>query len=355
MRRVAVVVVAAACTVSSGEKSFDVPSSDGFRYVSDMLGARCGSLDCHGQAGRNLRLYSRFGLRLAGDDVPGRGQTTAAEHEANYASVVMGEPELLSQVFGDGGRDPQRLTLVRKARYQESHKGGRAVDAYGDRCIVSWLEGEIDKKACFAASILQKPQGFGTAGGSGGASTGGAGGQGGLAGSPSGGASGMGGAAIGGAGGTLASGGTTGSGGYACGMDFWPCALDVYAECSAAKPSPPGHQVYAKADCQSCHGATGPGQEFLFSGVVWSHDTKAGAEHVQVAVKSGADFFLTCSDQLGFFFVSTAGQPAPDWPKAETHIRAVLGEKIMPADKEHKPSCNSSDCHAHAEHTLWAP
>jgi len=87
--------------------------------------------------------------------------------------------------------------------------------------------------------------------------------------------------------------------------------------------------------------------------VVWSFASKSGVEHVDVAVKSGQDFFYTCTDQLGFFFVPAASQPTPNWLTAETHIRGELGETIMPADKEHKSSCDEADCHAHPEHKLW--
>ena len=54
MRRLWLLVVAVACSVSSEQKTFDAPSPEGFRYVSNMLHMRCGSLDCHGQAGSTV-------------------------------------------------------------------------------------------------------------------------------------------------------------------------------------------------------------------------------------------------------------------------------------------------------------
>ena len=41
--------------------------------VNDLLANRCGTLDCHGQVGRPLRIYSRTGLRILDDaaNVPG--------------------------------------------------------------------------------------------------------------------------------------------------------------------------------------------------------------------------------------------------------------------------------------------
>lgn len=360
MRPVTVALaIGAACSVQSEPKTLAVPGDTDFRYVSGMLGARCGSLDCHGQSTRSLRLYSRLGLRLSPDGVSGRGQATEAEHDANYSSLVASEPEILSRVFREGGRDPARLTFVRKARGTESHKGGRAVDEQADRCIASWLEGEIDKKACFQASVLARPPGFGV--GTGGGGAGGTGGQ------PAGGAAGSGasgGSLVGGSGGVPSGGGTLAAGsggdggGYVCGTSFWPCANDFYTKCTAQKPAPPAHIAYADSECQSCHapgGDAGGSEAFLFSGVVWDFATKKGAERVEVAVLSGSDFYLTCTDALGFFFVPAQGQPTPNWALAETRIRGELGEKIMPSDKKHEPSCNSSDCHAHVEHRLWAP
>lgn len=357
----AAVVLGAACSVESEPKTLAVPNDDDFRYVSDMLGARCGSLDCHGQPGRALRLYSKSGLRLSPNAVPGRGPATGAEHAENYAALSLLEPEILSLVFRQAGRDPARLTLVRKARAAESHKGGRAIDELGDRCIVSWLEGKVDKKACFQASQLRKPPGFGLGTGGGNAGTGGAGG---MSSGGTGGTAAFGGLPAGGSGGVPSGGGTVAAGsggdggGYVCGTAFWPCANDFYTKCTAQKPAPPAHIAYAYSECQSCHapgGDAGPSSEFLFSGVVWDFATKKGMERIEVAVRSGSDFYLTCTDALGFFFVPAQGQAAPNWVTAETHIRGELGEKIMPSDKEHKPSCNSSDCHAHPEHLLWGP
>ena len=141
--------------------SFTLPPREGFEPVSDVLQARCGSLDCHGQTGRSLRIYGTSGLRLDPSDLPGTdgGVTRATEHDANYASVVALEPELLSSVFQDGGRNPERLTLIRKARGLEEHVGGaaspRASD--GDRCLVSWLSAVVDVPACRSAALIERP------------------------------------------------------------------------------------------------------------------------------------------------------------------------------------------------------
>jgi hypothetical protein len=129
------------------------PDLGSFPPVSAFLEHRCGSLDCHGQVGRNLRLLGHEGLRLDPADVPGGTPTTAAEIQANYDSVVGLEPEVMAAVVTDGGAHPERLTLVRKGRGTEHHKGGALVmvgDAQ-DRCLTSWLAGTTDGDACTAA------------------------------------------------------------------------------------------------------------------------------------------------------------------------------------------------------------
>jgi hypothetical protein len=129
------------------------PDLGSFGQVSPFLNHRCGSLDCHGAVGRNLRIFGHEGLRLEPTDVPGGSPTTAAEVKANYDSVVGLEPEVMSAVVEDGGANPERLTLVRKARGTENHKGGALIvvgDAQ-DRCLTSWLAGALAQGACLAA------------------------------------------------------------------------------------------------------------------------------------------------------------------------------------------------------------
>jgi hypothetical protein len=112
--------------------------------VSRLLEKRCGTLDCHGQVGRPLRIYGEFGLRFVdGDaaDQPGVGATTEIEYEANYQSVIALQPEYMSLVY-EGAAPPEALLLVRKPLQLERHKGG-AVFVSGDdaySCITSWLE-----------------------------------------------------------------------------------------------------------------------------------------------------------------------------------------------------------------------
>jgi hypothetical protein len=151
-----VLAVGLACSAEPGVSTLAVPPPDDFAPVSAALSAGCGALDCHGRAGQNLRLYGSIGLRLDLDDIPGGDETTAAEHDANYRSIVALEPESLSSVWLEGGRDPERLTLVRKARGREAHEGGAVFPEGedGDRCLLSWLSGALDAGACMSAAEL---------------------------------------------------------------------------------------------------------------------------------------------------------------------------------------------------------
>jgi hypothetical protein len=127
------------------------PSQDVFPDVDSALQLSCGTLDCHGQVGRNLRLYGYGGLRLSATESPIGAPTTDQEVTASYESVVALEPETLASVVTLQA-DPDELTLVRKMRGIELHKGGQRVqqgDAL-DRCVVLWLTGkpEPDPDPC---------------------------------------------------------------------------------------------------------------------------------------------------------------------------------------------------------------
>lgn len=152
----AVIAAALACSTPApdGRVSETTPDRGSFPAVSDLLDHRCGSLDCHGNAYRNLRIYGHEGLRLATTDRPlARGATTVAEYDESFTSVVYLEPEIMTQVVTSGGASPERLTLVRKARGTEHHKGG-ALFQPGDAqdvCLTSWLAGHTDSTSCTKA------------------------------------------------------------------------------------------------------------------------------------------------------------------------------------------------------------
>jgi hypothetical protein len=135
------------------------PDRKTFPLVADALQPSCGTLDCHGQRGRNLRLYGGRGMRLDPQNNSADEPTTDAEYQASFDSLTVLEPEALDAVVTSGGIDPERLSLIRKARGTETHKGGtqmRPGDAL-DRCVTLWLSGAIDMDACLRVALAQRP------------------------------------------------------------------------------------------------------------------------------------------------------------------------------------------------------
>jgi len=129
---------------------FLCPDSEVFAaYVSPMMERRCGTLDCHGNDFRPMRLYGELGLRHPGEiNVSGGDATTALELNDNYRSICAVEPEKVSKVAQDpGGQSVNGLLLVRKARGEEGHKGGKVFDPFDDSdlCVVGWLRGDNPK------------------------------------------------------------------------------------------------------------------------------------------------------------------------------------------------------------------
>ena len=155
---VSVVIGACSSPPADARIGVVVPDRAQFAPVAGYLDHRCGSLDCHGSARRNLVVFGCEGLRLGDADVPGcrrMGGTDSTEEEldATFRSVVGLEPAVMTAVVNGKGEHPELLTLVRKARGQESHKGGALVvpgDAQ-DVCVASWLAGATDADACAAA------------------------------------------------------------------------------------------------------------------------------------------------------------------------------------------------------------
>ncbi len=141
-------VLASGCNGPTGNDRhvIDLPAPETFAPVADMLGGHCGSLDCHGSSARAFRVYSVNGLRLNPSDVCGLGSVTPDEQVATYYSFIGVEPELTAQVIKEGGARPERLTVIRKARGSEHHKGGAAIHRNGtaDQCFTRWLAGNLD-------------------------------------------------------------------------------------------------------------------------------------------------------------------------------------------------------------------
>jgi hypothetical protein len=175
-------IAAYACSIAPSDAriGIDAPSYDQFvadsdaaplTSAADFFDHRCGSLDCHGNPQRNLQFWGCMGQRLpvdAGPDgtpiVPGCRSsggvnTTSAEYEASYRSLVGLEPEVMSEVVAAGANgNPDLLTFVRKARGEESHKGGTLVTPGDtqDLCMTAWLTGPSNTAAC-ANAIATTP------------------------------------------------------------------------------------------------------------------------------------------------------------------------------------------------------
>lgn len=151
-------VACAAQTTDNREVVDPRPDRETFPFVADLLVHRCGTLDCHGKVGRNLRLYGHEGLRLAGTDYPtAEPTTTVAEYDEDYLSIVTLEPEKMQAVIAEQGASPDRLTLVRKARGSEHHKAGTiwSTSDKSDLCLTSWLAGHTDTAACLEGTAYK--------------------------------------------------------------------------------------------------------------------------------------------------------------------------------------------------------
>jgi hypothetical protein len=141
------------CEVPSSGARFteQVPDRTSFPDVAQAMVAHCGTLDCHGTPYRNMRLYGNLGLRLSAKDRPVNPPcTTSPEVDQDFDSVVGLEPEAMSTVVAQNGADPTLLTMIRKARGLESHKGGTVMKQGDplDTCITSWLSGSTQTSEC---------------------------------------------------------------------------------------------------------------------------------------------------------------------------------------------------------------
>lgn len=122
-------------------------------YVEPYVTLRCGSLDCHGDMGRALRLYGGAGLRLQPEL---RGDfTSAEENRANVLAFAGISPEV-----GAGADPTQHLALLKGLAVSAgglAHVGGdvwASTDEPGYRCILAWLRGQTDDPAAQADCAL---------------------------------------------------------------------------------------------------------------------------------------------------------------------------------------------------------
>jgi hypothetical protein len=152
------------CVDGSRAQVGSCPDPKHFRIVSSVLERRCGTLDCHGSTFRPLRIYGQQGLRrpekmgtknvdpadFAQYKTGGTVATTAAEIDDNFLSVCGIEPEIMDRVVAEEA-EVSALTVVRKPRLTERHKGGRIWQEGqkgGDQCLTIWLTGGDPTLAC---------------------------------------------------------------------------------------------------------------------------------------------------------------------------------------------------------------
>jgi len=161
------------CTIEFEEpRAYACPQApiDQFRNVSSVLEKRCGSLDCHGDMARPLRIMGNTGLRLftpeefespslaeeAGGVPSGQKPTSELELEQNRLSICGVEPERTEKVVR-GELEPAELMLIRKPTLRERHKGEQVFlkGGAGESCVTSWLRGEVIVADCVEA--VQSP------------------------------------------------------------------------------------------------------------------------------------------------------------------------------------------------------
>lgn len=130
-------LLAASCAPTNGEVSLPMP--DAMVYETELhpyLEATCATLDCHGDRGRPLRLYSDTGLRLRTDlrDTP----MTPEEMAANAFALVAVDPTHAAE---------QHLVVLKPLNRSEggmSHEGDNLHMTLADpgyRCLLGYLDG----------------------------------------------------------------------------------------------------------------------------------------------------------------------------------------------------------------------
>ncbi len=122
--------------------------------VHPVVRFSCASLDCHGVAGRPLRLYAEEGLRMRGDL---RGTPLSGEEARwNVAAFAGVDP---------GAASPEAsLSLAKPVAGEITHAGGDVWPSRSDpgyRCVRAWLAGESARAenvaACTEARIAVDP------------------------------------------------------------------------------------------------------------------------------------------------------------------------------------------------------
>ena len=145
----ALACAALACGPEVGSDPMSAPDVGRYDALHPYLEARCATLDCHGDAGRPLRLFSETGLRAPG--VERDAELQPQERMANAWALVGVDP----------GAEPESHLSVLKPLAEQAggmHHVGEAVSASvedpGYRCLLGWLREDGDaawEGACAAA------------------------------------------------------------------------------------------------------------------------------------------------------------------------------------------------------------
>ena len=161
--------LSSSCVSYEEAKIGELPDQNSFisNNVTLFMERRCGTLDCHGQIGRPMRLYSVWGLRLeeGANGARNTGPTTDKEHIENYRAVVGIEPERLREIYNtpDGTApsfDNYQLLLkpLDISGGGIRHKGGpvlrQTTSDDGWVCLSGWVTRNVDKAACDLAANL---------------------------------------------------------------------------------------------------------------------------------------------------------------------------------------------------------
>lgn len=153
-RLVSSLLLIGACAPDVGSVSFDPPDVAAFQQMQPFLEGRCATLDCHGDEGRPMRLYSETGLRMPGvdRDLP----FTPEELQANAFSFLAVDP---------GVSADRHLSFLKPLAESEGgmeHVGEDVFLPDDDeaRCVRGWLARETDASwtsSCEAASARWGP------------------------------------------------------------------------------------------------------------------------------------------------------------------------------------------------------
>lgn len=144
-------ILLAGCIGAQGEVALPEPDVDAYaEHVHPFAERACGSLDCHGDPGRPLRLYAEeIGLR-ARDELRGT-PLTDAELRSNALALVGIDPWPASLDDHLALRKPLRVGAGGVEHEGDDLWLDRADPAYA--CLRGWLAGAVDAARCRAAAV----------------------------------------------------------------------------------------------------------------------------------------------------------------------------------------------------------